>query len=143
MSMVVIMPMIVSYEGTALADYTSSDSVTGVEAKLTIGNISSGGRKEYLIVTIADLLSMLILFLFWLHWRSFHHSVVHEMEKDHSIVNPTRYVVAVEEFFDEKTNPKTLEMELRAYIDSLYKGAFEVEVVFNYHGHFSKFIDYD
>ena len=83
---------------------------------------------------------MLILFLFWIHWRSFHNSVLHEMEKDHTIVNPIRYVVAVEEFYDDTTNPKTLEMELRAYIDSLYKGAFEVEVVYNYHGNFSKFI---
>ena len=96
MSIAVIMPMVVSYEGTALSTYTSSDSITGVQAKLTIGNISNGGRKEYLIVTISDIVSMLILFLFWLHWRSFHSSVMEEMEKDHSIVNPCRYVVAVE-----------------------------------------------
>ena len=45
MSLAVIMPMVISYEGTALSAYTSSDSITGVEAKLTIGNISNGGRK--------------------------------------------------------------------------------------------------
>ena len=65
------------------------------------------------------------------------------MEKDHSIVNPVRYAVTVEGFFDETTSTKTLQMELRAYIDSMYKGAFQVEVVYNYNGNFSKFLDYD
>jgi len=100
MSITVIMPMVVSYGGIALSDYTASDSITGVEAKLTIGNISNGARKDYLIVTIADLVSMLIFFIFWMHWRSFHNSVLQDMEKDHTIVNPIRYVVAVEDFFD-------------------------------------------
>lgn len=100
MSTVVVMPMIVSYEGTALSTYTSSESVTGTQARLTIGNISNGDRKNYLILTISDILSMLILFVFWLHWRSYHASVIDEMEKDHSIVNPARYVVSVEGFYD-------------------------------------------
>lgn len=102
------MPMIISYSGTGLSAYTSSESFTSYQARLTLGNISNGGRYEYLIVTIADVLSMLILFFFWLHWRSFHNGILEEMEKDHSIVNPVRYVVAVDNFFDETTNVKTL-----------------------------------
>lgn len=38
---------------------------------------------------------------------------------------------------------KTLEQELRAYIDGLYKGAYEVEIVYNYNGNFDRFIEYD
>jgi len=65
------------------------------------------------------------------------------MEKDHTIVNPVRYVVAVDNFFDETTNTKTLEMDLRAYMDTHYKGAYEVEIVYNYQGNFHLFIEYD
>lgn len=36
---------------------------------------------------------------------------------------------------------KTLEMELRSHIDNLYKGAFEVEIVYNYNGNFDRFIE--
>jgi hypothetical protein len=143
MSVVVIMPMVVSYGGSGLSKYTASASITSTEARLTLGNISEGDQRTYLIVTIADLLSMLILLLFWLHWRSFQKAILEEMEKDHSLVNPVRYVVAVDHFCDETTNPKTLEMELRAYVDALYKGAYEVEVVYNYHGNFSRFLEYD
>ena len=63
MSIVVIMPMIISFEGTALSTYTSSDSVTGIQAKLTIGNTTNNDRKNYLIFTISDIVSMLILFI--------------------------------------------------------------------------------
>jgi hypothetical protein len=48
------------------------------------------------------------------------------LEKDHKIVNPVSYTLSIEDFFDESTNMKTLEQELRAYIDTLYKGAYEV-----------------
>ena len=79
MSLIVIMPMIVSYDGTALSTYTSSDSITGIQAKLTIGNISNGGKRDYLIVTIADIASMLVLFIFWVHWNAFHKATLLEM----------------------------------------------------------------
>ena len=79
MSIVVIMPMIISFEGTALSTYTSSDSVTGIQAKLTIGNTTNNDRKNYLIFTISDIVSMLILFIFWLHWRHFHKTTLEDM----------------------------------------------------------------
>ena len=34
-------------------------------------------------------------------------------------------------------------MDLRAYIDALYKGAYEVEIVYNYQGNFHLFLEYD
>ena len=32
---------------------------------------------------------------------------------------------------------------MKAYFDGLYRGAYEVEVVYDYNRNFSKFIDYD
>lgn len=139
---VYIFPAISNYHGNGLDSYTS-ESFTTTLARFTLGNTSNGDRQDYLVQTVSDLVATLILIIFWIHWRSFHNSVIHDMEKDYKIVNPERYVVAVEEFSDQSTNPKTLEAELRAYFDTLYKGAFEVEIVYNYNGNFSKFVDYE
>lgn len=49
----------------------------------------------------------------------------------------------MEEFWDESNNNKHLEAELKGYIDAKYKGAYEVEIVYNYQGNFDRFMDYD
>lgn len=49
----------------------------------------------------------------------------------------------MEEFWDESNNNKHLEAELKGYIDAKYKGAYEVEVVYNYKGNFDRFMEYD
>jgi len=46
------------------------------------------------------------------------------MEKDHTIVNPNSYAVSVDNFFDELSSPKSLEAELKNYIDAIYNGAY-------------------
>jgi hypothetical protein len=135
--------MLLSYQGDGLATYTKSSSFTMTLARFTLGNISNGDRQSYLIVTAADILSFLVMVIFYLHWKAFHKGIIDELEKDHQILNPVSYSLSVEDFWDEKTNMKTLEAELRAYIDTLYKGAYEVEIVYNYKGNFDTFVDYD
>lgn len=107
MSVVIFFPLTTNYAGSGLSEY-SSESFTTTLARFTLGNTDNGDRRTYLILTISDIVSMLIFFIFWLHWRSYHNSVLEEIEKDHTIVNPVRYVVAVEEFCDATTNTKTL-----------------------------------
>jgi neutral trehalase len=126
MSAILILPLINNYQGSGLAKYTVSSSFTMSIARFTIGNISNGNRSDYLIITISDVLTMLVLFIFYIHWRRFHQAVLEEMSKDYTVLNPSSYVVSIEEFYDETTNIKTLEQELKGYFDSIYKGAFEV-----------------
>ena len=102
-----IFPIVANYHGTGLSKY-SSESFTTTLARFSLGNTVNGDRNDYLIQTVSDIVGTVILILFWVHWRSFHSSVLHEMEKDYKIINPVRYVVAVEEFSDERTNMRTL-----------------------------------
>ena len=95
MSAVLIFALIESYHGTGLSKYTSSSSFSITLAKFSLGHIENGDKQTYLIITVCDIISMLILFFFWIHWRSFHNSILEEMERDHKIVNPVNYVVAV------------------------------------------------
>ena len=44
--------------------------------------------------------------------------------------------MSVVDFSDDATNIKNLEAELKSYFDILHKGAYEVEVVYNYNGNF-------
>jgi hypothetical protein len=62
------------YNGTGLSTYSSSYMIT--MAKTTLGNISNGTRTDYLCFTVCDILSMIVFFVFYLHWRSFHHSAI-------------------------------------------------------------------
>lgn len=100
MSAILIFPLVTSYKDTGLDTYNQSSSFTMLLAKFTLGNINSGDQRTYLIITIADILSMLVLFIFSLHWRSFHRSVVEEAEKDHMILNPTSYVISIDGIHD-------------------------------------------
>jgi len=54
-------------------------------------------------------MSMLVLFIFYMHWRRFHQAVIDEVSKDYTILNPSSYVISIEDFHDETTNIKTLE----------------------------------
>jgi hypothetical protein len=65
-------------------------------ARFTIGNITNGSQQDYLIVTIADVISMIVLFIFYIHWRSFHKAVIEETSKDFTILNPAAYSVSIE-----------------------------------------------
>jgi len=71
MSAISIAPIVYSYlNGIGLKSYTESYMIT--LAKTSLGNIIGGDKITYLIFTVCDLLSMLVLFGFYLHWRSFH-----------------------------------------------------------------------
>jgi len=76
MSAILIFPLVTSYKGSGLSKYTSSSSFTMTLAKFTLGNIANGDQQAYLIITISDILTMLVLFLFYIHWRSFHRSTI-------------------------------------------------------------------
>jgi len=102
-------PLINNYQGNGLAKYAASQSYTMTLARFTIGNISNGNLSDYLIVTISDIMSMLVLFIFYMHWRRFHQAVIDEVSKDYTILNPSSYVISIEDFHDETTNIKTLE----------------------------------
>ena len=78
-------------------------------ARFTLGNLSYGDKQAYMIVTFADVISLLIMVIFYFHWRAFHKAAIEEMERDHTIVTPVSYTVSVEGFWDERTNGKTLE----------------------------------
>jgi len=95
MSAVVILPLVESYNGTGMGTYLTSPSFATTLAKFSLGHIQNGDEQSYLAITVCDIVSMLILLIFCGHWRSFHKSIVEEMEKDHSIVNPVNYVVTV------------------------------------------------
>ena len=136
LSAIMILPLYVNYNGTGLSEYKESFSLT--QAKFTIGNLTEEDRKTYILLSAADFLSMIILFFFYMHWRRFHNDIVEESDKDHSVLNPTIYAVSVIGF-DKKT--ELLEENLKAYIDGLFRGAYEVEVVYNYKRNFNKFID--
>jgi len=60
--------------GTGLSTYSSSYMIS--MAMTTLGNIEGGSRTDYLYFTVCDILSMIVFFVFYLSWRSFHHSAI-------------------------------------------------------------------
>ena len=127
-----------NFSSTGLDSYTSSFTLT--LAKFSLGNLSNADQTEYIIITICDILSMITLFGFYVHWRVFISDLIEESDRDHNIVNPSLYAISVSGF--DKSTPN-LEDNLKAYIDGLYRGAYEVEIVYDYNRNFSKFIKYD
>ena len=138
LSILVGAELVFNYSGTGLSAYTASFTLT--LAKFTLGNLSNADRTTYLIITIFDILTMVALFAFYVHWRLFLNSVIEESERNHDIVNPTLYAVSVSGFSKDTPN---LEDNLKAYFDGLYRGAHEVEVVYDYNRNFKKFVSYD
>ncbi len=68
-SCLVAAPMALNYSSTGLSNY--ADSFTLTLAKLSIGNLSDADQQKYLTITICDILSMIALFGFYIHWRIF------------------------------------------------------------------------
>jgi hypothetical protein len=66
----------VQFDGDGLATYTKSSSFTMTLAKFSLGNLSEADGQTYMIVTFADALSFIVMFFFYLHWRSFHKGVI-------------------------------------------------------------------
>lgn len=66
----------VQFQGDGLATYTKSSSFTMTLAKFSLGNLREADGETYLIVTVADALSFLVMFIFYLHWRAFHKDVI-------------------------------------------------------------------
>jgi len=75
MSTIYIVPIVYAYvNGTGLDSYKESYMIH--LAKTSLGNVQDGDRVMYIIFTAADILSMVALFAFYLHWRSFHNEAV-------------------------------------------------------------------
>jgi hypothetical protein len=101
MSSFYILPIVYAFmNGEGLADYKESYMIT--LAKTSLGNIKNGNQVSYMLFTCADILSMLALFVFYLHWRSFHNEAVSEENRSPDILNPVMYSLSVIGF-----NPKT------------------------------------
>jgi hypothetical protein len=64
--------MVQSFKGDGLIKYTKSGSFTMTLSKFTLGNISNGDQRTYMIISVADALSMLVMLFFYIHWRMFH-----------------------------------------------------------------------
>ena len=80
MTAIYIVPITYAYmNGTGLKNYKESYMI--ILAKTSLGNIENGNQLSYILFTIADLLSMLALFVFYLHWRSFHNEAVSELNR--------------------------------------------------------------
>ena len=70
-----VIPVIYAYiNGTGLSAYKSSYTIE--LAKTSLGNLYEGEIYGYLVFTVSDMLSMIVLFGFYLHWRSFHAEAV-------------------------------------------------------------------
>jgi hypothetical protein len=76
MSVVVIFPLVYQYRGSGLSNYTKSKDFSMTLARFSLGNITYGDRQGYLIVTVADVITFLIMVIFYFHWRSFHKAAI-------------------------------------------------------------------
>lgn len=88
-------------------------------AKTSLGNISKGNQTAYLVFNACDILSMIVFFIFYLHWRSFHNEAVSNQEKDVNLLNPTSYVLSVVGF---SPTTQSLEKELKIYLEKVITG---------------------
>lgn len=100
MSIVLIYPLITHYKGNGLSNYTVSKDFGTTLARFTLGNISNGDKQTYALITITDILSYIIMVIFYFHWKSFHNKTISQMEKSQKIINPANYALSVANFFD-------------------------------------------
>jgi len=96
MSVILMFPLVTNFQGTGLSSYSTSGSFTITLAKFTLGNLSNASFQDYLIVTISDVLSMVVLFIFYIHWRHFHRTTIEQLKCNYAILNPTSYAVEIE-----------------------------------------------
>lgn len=75
-SVILIFPLMLQYNGDGLYQYTQKASFTMTIAKFSLGNLNNADQQSYLIVTISDVLSFLVMVIFYLHWRAFHQSAL-------------------------------------------------------------------
>jgi hypothetical protein len=71
-------------------------------AQTSLGNVIDGDRTMYLVFTACDVLSMIVFFFFYLHWRSFHNEAVANESKDITVLKPPTYALSIVGF-DEST----------------------------------------
>ena len=76
MTALVGIPLAYNYGGDGLSSYTESFTLT--LAKFSIGNLSNADQITYLYLTICDILTMVALFAFYLHWRVFVNELIEE-----------------------------------------------------------------
>lgn len=136
-SVLMILPLYLNYFSDGLSGYKDSFALT--LAKFSIGNLNNADQRVYIMESACDVLGMIVLFGFYFHWRSFHNNIVDTEQKDFTELDPSMYVLSIVGF--DKNTPN-LESELKAYFDTIYRGAYEVEVVHDFKRNFGKFIDY-
>lgn len=113
MSSFTILPVAYTYiTGTGLSSFKSSYTIQ--LAKSSIGNIEDGNLTAYLVFTVSDLLSMIVLFGFYLHWRGFHNEAVLKEMRNHELLNPSHYTLTVVGQFDSSIS--NIEQHLTQYI---------------------------
>ncbi len=120
MTVVLIIPIVYIFmNGDGMSSYKSSYTI--YLAKTSLGNVDNGDRTMYLFMTAADLISMIILFVFYLHWRSFHAEMVSNEVKDPHLLNPVNFALSVVGF--DVTTPN-LEKNLENYITDIVTPAY-------------------
>lgn len=99
-SIILILQLYTNFHSNGLSTYRESFAIT--LAKFSIGNLNGGNATSYYIESACDVMSMIVLFGFYFHWRSFSHETVEAEERDFKVLDPTMYVVSVTGF-DPKT----------------------------------------
>jgi len=74
MSAVSLFSLIVNYSSSGLSKYSPSFSIK--LASFTLGNLAGGDKTAYLMITFADIVNMIIFFIFYVYWRSFQNNTV-------------------------------------------------------------------
>lgn len=69
-SALLILQLYVNYQDDGLSTYKASFTLT--LAKFTLGNLTFADQKTYIMESAVDVLSMVILFGFYIHWRAYH-----------------------------------------------------------------------
>lgn len=69
-SALLVLQLYVNYQDDGLSTYKASFTLT--LAKFTLGNLTFADQKTYIMESAVDVLSMVILFGFYIHWRAYH-----------------------------------------------------------------------
>lgn len=68
-SVICALQLVFNYDDDGLSSYKPSYSL--ILARFTLGNLVEADRKTYIIQSAADVFSMIVLFGFYFHWRSY------------------------------------------------------------------------
>lgn len=69
-SALLVLQLYINYQDDGLSTYKASFTLT--LAKFTLGNLTFADQKTYIMESAVDVLSMVILFGFYIHWRAYH-----------------------------------------------------------------------